>query len=76
MPRATFQLKFNDNQDEYVSLTVKEDIIEGFRGSEYDSEKVHSIGTHISLKKITHIGQLIRLAKTIASLEDVKEITQ
>jgi hypothetical protein len=54
-------------------MAVKEDIIEGFRGSEFDSEKVHSIGVHIAQKKFTHIGQVVRLAKTIASLEDVKE---
>jgi hypothetical protein len=54
-------------------LSIKEDIIEGFRGSEFDSEKVHSIGIHISSRKVTHIGDLIRLAKTLVSLEDVKE---
>jgi len=71
--RATITVKINDNNDEYLAMTLKEDIIEGYRGSEYDSEKVHSIGVHIAHKKIAHIGQIIRLAKTIVSLDDVKE---
>jgi hypothetical protein len=71
--RATITLKFDDTKDEYVTMAVKEDIIEGFRGSEFDSEKVHSIGVHIAQKKLTHFGQVVRLAKTIATLDDIKE---
>jgi hypothetical protein len=71
--RATITLKFDYSKDENVTMAVKEDIIEAFRGSEFDSEKVHSIGVHISQKNLTHLGQVIRLAKTIAALDDVKE---
>jgi hypothetical protein len=73
VPRATISLKLDETPDEFVTMWVKEDIIDGFKGTEFDSEKVHSIGTHITSKKVTHLGEILRLARTIALLDDVKE---
>jgi len=48
--RASIVMKMNKNslKNEYVELTVVEDIIDGLKGTEFDAEKVHSIGTHIA----------------------------
>jgi len=51
MLRASIVIKMNknsSNKNEYVEVSVVEDIIDGFKGTEYDAEKVHSIGTHIA----------------------------
>jgi hypothetical protein len=49
-------LTFDHEKDDYAFLSMKEDIIEGMRGSEFDSEKMHSIGVHIAKKRVNHLG--------------------
>ena len=66
-PRLTIDIDFTYFY-KGVSVTVKEDIIDGLNHTEFDPEKLHIINMHIAKEHLTHIFMLERIAKDLRNL--------
>eukprot|EP00347_Sterkiella_histriomuscorum_P006511 403352489 len=61
-PRVVIKL------DQYYQLTVREDALEGLRGTDFDSEKLLFINNMMQQSRITHYEEIKRIARDLNNL--------
>lgn len=62
-------MEFRESHREVVCLAVNEDVLDGLRHSEFDSERIAMLNIHSAKGRLRHYEMLNRIA------EDMKKLT-
>lgn len=69
IPRVTIYFDFY-SADNGATITVTEDVLDGLRYTDFDSEKSNILNLNFAKSRLTHISLLERIAN------DMRELTQ